>query len=125
MKSLIASFIIFALVTGTLFTGGVWISEKTDTLHTALSHLPRNTNGDPEAYGIAIKEAQNIWNDMRRGLELTVPRRLLDSLERALQGIEAGWLCEDDAMYRRSLAEALTATEQLRAYEGLSLSAIL
>lgn len=125
MKTLIASLIIFALVTVALFAGGAWISNKTETLHTALCHLPRDTKGDPEAYGIAIKDAHNIWKDMRRCIELTVPRRLLDPLDRALQGIEAGWLCDDDALYRRSLAEALTATEQLRAYEGVSLSAIL
>lgn len=125
MKSLIASFIIFALVTVALFAGGTWISQKTEMLHTALCQFPRDTKGDPDVYGIAMKDAHNIWKDMRRCMEMTVPRRLLDPLDRALQGIEAGWLCDDDALYRRSLAEALTATEQLRAYEGISLSAIL
>lgn len=125
MKSLIASIIIFALVTLTLFATGAWISQKSETLHAALGHFPGDTKGDPAAYGIAIKEVNSIWKDMRGCIEFTVPRRLLDPLDRAIQGIQAGWACGDDAMYRRSLAEARTATEQLRAYEGLSLSAVL
>ena len=40
MKSLMASIIIFALVILTLFVTGAWISQKSETLHAALCHLP-------------------------------------------------------------------------------------
>ena len=125
MKSLIASVAIFAIVSITLFANSAWLTKKTDTLHDALCQFPTDTKGDPEEYGIAMRNAHMIWKEMRRRIEISVPRRILDPMDRALQGIEAGWLCSDDSLYRRSLAEALAAIEQIHSYEGISLSAIL
>lgn len=125
MKSLIASCVIFAIVSMALFTNSAWLTRESDTLREVLYQLPTDTKGDPEEYGIAMRNAHIIWKEMRRRIEITVPLRILDPMDRALQGIEAGWLCGDDAVYRRSLAEALTAVAQIHAYEGISLSAIL
>lgn len=125
MKSFIVASGIFLLVIGLLTWNSLFILRCTDALTASVMQLPQNTYGDPVEYETAMQNIHIIWKKKREIIAVTVPRRITEPLERSMRALEAGWIAEDDAMYRQSIADLLNALENLREAEGFSLDAIV
>ena len=125
MKSLIASCAILAVVITVIVLHGEFVHDCTQHLMLAVQSLPQNTNGDPTDYETAMQNLYLILKENRARLAVTVPGRITEPMERSLRSIEAGWLCDDNALYRQSVEEALLAIQRIRDTEGFSLTAVL
>ena len=117
MKSFIVACCIFALVIGALIGNAVFVLRCTDALTDAAAQLPDNAHGDPAQYEIAMQNREII--------AITVPYRIIEPIERALRALEAGWISENDPIYRQAVADLLNAFGNLRQTERFSLGGIV
>lgn len=125
MKSFIVACCIFALVIGALIGNAVFVLRCTDALTDAVMRLPESTHGDPAQYEIAMQSIQCIWKENREIIAITVPYRIIEPIERALRALEAGWITENDPIYRQAVADLLNAFGNLRQTERFSLGGIV
>lgn len=125
MKAFVAACLILLLLIGSVTAHGIVIhGHLGDTIDAVLSlpdRLPEKTRQEtPEAVRLS-----SLWDDTKLLTILTVSAARIESVERALRTLHAGWDARDDALYRQARAELLLLLTQIRASESFSIESIL
>ncbi len=125
MKAFIAACLILALLIGSITANGILLHDRLTAVIDALLTLPEQLPPGNRSENLSAGRLAETWEEARRLATLTVSAARIESVNRALAALYAGWDTRDDALYRESRAELLLLLTRIRAAESFSVDNIV
>ena len=125
MKVFIAAILILLLLTGGVIGCGVFLHNRLCVIIDCALRLPDRLIEGENEYGSTMDALCETWDDVQPWVTITVSATRIESIDRAIGNIQAGWDSEDDTAYRQARADLLLLLQRLRATEACSISAVI
>ena len=125
MKAFIAACLILLLLIGSITANGIVMHKRLNAIIDAVLTLPDKLPSEARPESLSAATLSDLWEKTKPLAALTVSAARIESVDRALRTLHAGWDAENDTLYRQARAELLLLLAQIRAAESFSIESIL